>query len=74
MPELIKRQKNSFLLLLNRGLYRETIIEKAITKDKGWVKKNPAQRTYFVVELKTGEKEDVLDWSNYLFYLHKASA
>lgn len=68
----LKKEKSSFLLRLNKELYRKDVIQKALSDDKDWVKETSAPGDYFYIRLKTPKIKDVFDWMNYLIYLHKA--
>ncbi|MEW5895210.1 MAG: hypothetical protein AB1650_05590 [Candidatus Omnitrophota bacterium] len=67
----LKKEKNSFILDLNKGLYRKNVVDKALAEDKDWIKEISKSDEYFHLRLKTSKIEDVFDWMNYLIYLHK---
>lgn len=68
----LKKEKDSFILKLNKKLYRKDLIQKAVSEDKEWIDEAPASGAYFCLRLKTPSMDDVLNWMNYLIYLHKA--
>ena len=72
MPLPLTKDKNSFFLRLNKGLYRNDVVKKALSEDKDWVSEASADDNYFCLELKTTDIDDVLNWMNYLIYLNKA--
>ena len=72
MPLPLKQEKNSFILKLNKELYRNDIVQKALSEDKDWIKVTSSSGDYFRLRLKTSKIKDVLNWMNYLIYLHKA--
>lgn len=68
----LKKVRNKFILHLNKNLYRDEVIKRAVSEDKDWIKVTPsANRGYVCLELKTLDTKDVLNWFNYLIYLHK---
>lgn len=71
MIPLISRGKNRFILKINRGVYKNDAIAKAINEDKDWVTQQSSNRRYVCLELKTNDIKKVLEWSNYLLYLNK---
>lgn len=71
MLPLISRAKNSFILKINKSLYKSDVIAKAMEENKAWITKFPSQDQYACFELKTKDIEKVLEWSNYLIYLNK---
>ena len=72
IPLPLKKTKNRFILSLNRDLYRDDIVQKAILEDQDWISETAhPNHSYVCLELKTSNREDVLDWVNYLTYLHK---
>lgn len=72
MPALLKKEKNSFLLDLNTDLYRDDIVKKALSEDKDWVKAATArEKDHIRLRFNTADITDVMDWMNYLIYLHK---
>lgn len=73
IPLPLKKIKNKFILSLNRDLYRDEIVQKAMSEDRDWVNEAPHSNSRYVrLKLKTSNLEDVLDWVSYLTYLHKA--
>ena len=68
---LEKKEKNRFLLSLHRDLYPEDVLAKALKEDKSWVSKKKTRSPYQILEFKTEDETDVLDWANYLLYLRK---
>ncbi len=73
IPPPLKKTKNRFILNLNRDLYRGDIVQKAIAEDRDWISETSRPKgSYVCLELKTSDRKDVLDWLNYLTYLHKA--
>lgn len=72
MPIPLKNEKDSFVLKLNKELYREDVVRKALSEDSDWIKEDLKSDDYFCLQLKTSEIDDVLNWMNYLIYLHKA--
>jgi hypothetical protein len=74
MFPLIKKVKDNFILNLNKDLYKEEIVDKALAEDKDWVRKLPSkEKTYIYLELNTQDIKEVLTWANYLLYLSKTS-
>lgn len=73
MIPLISRKKNRFILKINRGVYKNDAIAKAINEDKDWVTQQSSKRRYVCLELKTNDIKKVLEWSNYLLYLNKTA-
>lgn len=71
MPKLLTKTKNSYLLRLNKGLYKKNLVKKAIQEDSDWVSEHSDADGYLNVKLNSEDKSDVLDWVNYLTYLHK---
>jgi len=67
----LRKEKDSFILRLNKKLYNSDFLSKAISEDRGWVKEIPAADGYFSIKCYTLKIEDVLRWLNYLIYLHK---
>lgn len=68
----LKKGKNSFILSLNRNVYKGEIIKKAVSEDKDWVKKiSTSDEDYICLQLKTSDKQDVFNWFNYLVFLHR---
>ncbi len=68
----LKRVKNKFILHLNRSLYKDEIVKKAVFEDKDWIKAmSSPDKGYVCLELKTSEIKDALNWFNYLIYLNK---
>jgi hypothetical protein len=72
MLPLLKDEHDRFVLKLNKELYRDDIVQKALSEDKDWIKEMPAAGNYFCLQLKTSDIDDVFNWMNYLIYLHKA--
>ena len=57
---------------MNKDLYRDGVIKKAVFEDKDWIKEvSSASDGYVSLRLKTSEAKDVFNWLNYLIYLHK---
>jgi len=73
MPHPIEKAKGEFTLCLNKELYNDTILDKALSEDKAWVKKAAVKGRYARVRLKTDDLKEVLEWSNYLLYLNRAA-
>jgi hypothetical protein len=73
MPLLEKKEKNRFLLNLHKDIYPKSILAKAIKEDKSWVRKKKTRSPYEIIEFKTTDMTDVLNWANYLLYLRKKS-
>lgn len=73
MRLLQKKGKNSFVLRLHKNLYKKEALERLLKEDKKSVRisSSPKEKDFYFVELKTGRLKDVLEWSNYLFYLNK---
>ena len=74
MLPIQKKQKNSFIVKLHKDLYPKKLLEGLIGEDKEWVtlvKLNDA--SHFQVEFTTPRVTDVLEWTNFLFYLSKVS-
>jgi len=69
---LVKKEKNSFLLRLNKELYKKGIVQKILYEDKDWVEQASTSGDYFCIRLKTLKIKDVFELMNYLIYLHKA--
>lgn len=67
----LKKNDEGFLLRLNKALFREDIIQKAVVEDQDWVGEVSCADNYFCVQLKTRELDEALHWANYLIYLHK---
>ena len=73
IPLPLKRSKDNFILNLNKDLYRDEIVQKAMSEDRDWINEAPhSNGRYVCLKLKTSNLEDVLDWVSYLTYLHKA--
>jgi len=72
---LVKKEKNSFLVKLNKNLYGKNVVEKLAADDREWVKVLPANKNkqFYFVELNTPNYKDVLEWTNYLFFLSKTT-
>ncbi|MBL7197985.1 MAG: hypothetical protein ISS47_07785 [Candidatus Omnitrophica bacterium] len=73
MLKPIRKQRNSFIVQLNKALYKGEIVKRAIDEDKEWISLSKPVGRYLPVELKTQDLDDVLNWLNYLLYLHKSS-
>lgn len=71
VPLPLEKGKNSFILRLNKDMYRDDIVQKAISEDKDWIKEVSKSGNYRCLSLKTSDLEDALSWINYLIYLHK---
>lgn len=67
----LTKENDNFILKLNQELYKNKIIQKALSEDNEWIKEEPASEGYFCLKLQTSSIEDVLSWVNYLIYLHK---
>ena len=67
----LKKEKNNFILKLNKDVYRRELIQKAISEDKDWIKETSVSGHYCHLQLKTSKIKDVYNWMNYLIYLHK---
>lgn len=68
----LKKVKNRFILDLNKNVYKDEVVRKAVFEDKDWVKEvKSSNKSYVRLELKTSETKDVLSWFNYLIYLHR---
>jgi len=68
----IKKVNDDFVLNLNRSLYGDDIIQKAISEDGDWVEETSnSTEEYITLKFQTTDSEDVLNWVNYLIYLHK---
>ena len=68
----LKKARNKFILHLNKSLYKDEIVKQAVLEDREWVKEAASSsRGYVCLELKTSDAKDVLNWVNYLIYLHK---
>lgn len=70
-PLPVRKEKDRFILRLNKKLYRPDILQKALSKDKDWIKQGATAGDYVCLGLKTSKLDDVLNWLNYLIYLHK---
>lgn len=74
MLPLQKKGKNSYVIKLHRGLYKQGPLERLLKEDKGWVRDLKVKdKTYYHCELTKAHLKDVLEWANYLFYLNKIS-
>ena len=71
MPKLLTKTKNSYMLRLNKSLYKKSLVHKAIQEDSDWVCEHSDADGYLSVKLNSDDKGDVLEWVNYLTYLHK---
>lgn len=71
MLPLINKARNSFILKINKNLYKNDAIAKAVNEDRDWVVSLPSTRQYTCIEFKTNDIKKVLEWSNYLLYLNK---
>lgn len=71
MMPLLKQENDAFILRLSKGLYRDEIIQKAVQEDREWVKADAGTASHFCLRLETSDEDDVLNWVNYLIYLHK---
>lgn len=68
----LKKIKNKFILHLNKNVYKDEIVKRAVSEDKDWIKEMPStDKGYARLELRTSDAKDVLNWFNYLIYLHK---
>ncbi len=71
LPGQLVKEKNNFTLKLNKKLYRNDVVQKALTEDKDWIEAVPMSGNYFCLKLLTSDIDDVLNWMNYLIYLNK---
>ncbi|MCK5083975.1 MAG: hypothetical protein KAR31_13790 [Candidatus Omnitrophica bacterium] len=57
---------------MNKSLYKDELVKQAVLEDRDWVKEAASSSSgYVCLELKTPDTRDVLNWVNYLIYLHK---
>lgn len=70
---LEKNQKNNYTLRLHKKLYKERILDQLVKEDKTWVKRLKSGKDHHHLEFKTSCLSDILEWTNYLFYLNKTS-
>jgi len=70
-PFPLKKNNDGFLLKINKMLFKEEVVYKAVLEDQDWVGEVPSADTYLCVQLKTMELDEALNWANYLIYLHK---
>lgn len=73
MQPLLRTEKNRFILRLSKSIYKKDILDKALKEDNSWVKTLPGDKLYHCLAFDTTDKNDVLEWVNYLFYLNKTS-
>lgn len=71
LPAQLTKQDTGFTLKLNKLLYREEVIQKALEEDKDWVEAQSASDIYHQLKFNTSDVEDVYNWMNYLIYLNK---
>jgi len=69
---IVKKEKNKYQLYLNEKIYSKKLVQKAISGET-WVNSFNCQAGYFVLDLGTNKKTDVLELVNYLLYVHRSS-
>jgi len=70
-PEQLVKENDSFVLKLNKEIYTQEVLQKALEEDKDWVEEIPSADNYYSVRLKTDDEEDVWNWASYLIYINK---
>ena len=68
-----EKQKNKFILFLNKNLYTKELLDKGLAWDKKMIRGVSLSDGYFCLELYAKNKKQVLELGNYLLYLKRIS-
>ena len=73
MRHLIEKTQKGFRLSLNKNIYTEKLLKKALQADDSGIRKMFSDEKYICLEFKTNKIIELLKWSNYLAYLLRSS-
>jgi len=69
---IVKKEKNKYLLYLNKSIFSQKSLQKVIAGE-AWINKLTAESGYFVLDLSTDKKTDVLELANYVLYSQRSA-
>jgi len=67
---IVKRKKSKYLLYLNKTIVSQQSLRKVVSGEE-WIKKLADESDYFVLDLTTDKKTDVLELANYVLYAQR---